>query len=288
VPVVVATESRGDARDLYIPPGNAMAHHADVSPDGRRIAIGQMGFGGIAGETAVPFSCFVESFDGQRGSTRGVGTDDVPCAMFVRCSRDGRWLYFSSGRGSRFHLVREPAGGGRPQQVTPDGALAVLGVLSSFVLTPDDRSVIYPSGETQEAIRLRRDAGTQAQLTRKWISVMRDGRTQRETWIFPAAMPGNGRKLWNTWSFAWMPGGRGFLVAAGGVVSSAWVLPNRSGAVLPPDLGSDPTEATFAGIGGRNVLTDYFFIRPAPMVAPVTIAYSKVVNHSNLYQLRLR
>jgi hypothetical protein len=35
------------------------------------------------------------------------------------------------------------------------------------------------------------------------------------------------------------------------------------------------------------VLTDYFFIEPTPMPAPFTIAYSKVVNHSNLYQLAL-
>jgi len=120
----------------------------------------------------------------------------------------------------------------------------------------------------------------------KWISVNRNGRTPREAWIFQAD-GGQGRKLWNGWGFAWTPENRGFLLTAGGMVSSAWVLPNRANALVPDDLGENPTEDTFKSAGGQSVLTEYFFIEPTPMPPPFTIAYSKVVNHSNLYQLAL-
>ena len=99
---------------------------------------------------------------------------------------------------------------------------------------------------------------------------------------------GPGRRLLNGWGFAWMPGNRGFLLTAVGMVSSAWVLPNPADALVPAGLGESPTENTIAAAGGRNVMTDYFFIEPIPMPPPFTIVYSKVVNHSNLYRLALR
>src|SRR4029077_1677557 len=101
-------------------------------------------------------SCFVVALDAEATSRRTVGARDAPCSMFLRWSRDGRWLYFSSGTGSTFQVRRQRADGtGRAHQITPGTGLAVLGVLSSFALTPDGRSLVYPSGETQEAIILR-------------------------------------------------------------------------------------------------------------------------------------
>jgi Tol biopolymer transport system component len=439
--VVVSGETRSEEHDIHVPPGNAMAHFSDLSPDGRSVAIGEMGaFAGADTNFATPLSCFVVALDAEATSRRTVGARDAPCSMFLRWSRDGRWLYFSSGTGSTFQVRRQRADGtGRAHQITPGTGLAVLGVLSSFALTPDGRSLVYPSGETQEAIILRREDGSISQLTLegnarnpmpfsdgsrllyvfgprfasgqiwirnidgtsaqrlfpgfqadsaapspdgthvafttsdadggthlwigavdnsvaprelglgkrsgaaeqvselfgpdgktifftkrepsgvvriwridvdgehlraitdaepglqlrsvspdgRWISVNRNGRTPREAWLVPTDGSGPGRKLWNSWAFAWTPGNRAFLVSTGGMVSSAWLLANPSGALFPPDLGQSPTEETLARAGARNVLTDYFFIEPTPMPAPFTIAYSKVVNHSNLYQLAL-
>jgi Tol biopolymer transport system component len=418
-----------------------MAHFSDLSPDGRTVAIGQMGaFAGADTNSPVPLNCFTVALGAEAATRRAIGAADNPCSMFLRWSRDGRWLYFSSGTGSAFQIRRERTdGGGRTQQVTTGTGLAVLGVLSSFTLTPDSRSVVYPSGETQEAIIVRREDGSASQLTLdgnarnpmpfgdgsrllyifgprfasgqiwirsidgasaqrlypgfdadsavpspdgtrvafttadrgggahlwigtvdnsvaprelgignrsgaaeqvselfspdgtaifftkrersgvvrvwridatgehlravtdaepglqlrsvspdgRWISVTRTGRTPRETWLFPTDGSEPGRKLWNTWAFAWTPGNHAFLLSAAGMVSSAWLLPNPGGALFPSDLDGNPTEETLERAGARHLLTEYFFIEPTPMPAPFTIAYSKVVNHSNLYQLAL-
>jgi Tol biopolymer transport system component len=155
VGVVVAGAGRSGARDIYVPPADDMAHVADLSPDGRMAAIGQMS----------PLSCFVMPLDGG-GERRDVGTPETPCSMFVRWSPDGRWLYFASGRAPDFQLFRQPASGhGHPEQLTFDRGLAGIGVVTSFALTSDGRSVIYPSGEAHESVWLERAGENGSQLT---------------------------------------------------------------------------------------------------------------------------
>ena len=154
VGVVVARAGRSDARDVYVPSPDDMAHVADLSPDGRLVAIGQMS----------PLSCFVMPLDGG-GERRVVGTPETPCSMFVRWSPDGRWLYFASGRAPDFQLFRQPAGGGHPEQLTSDRGLAGIGVVTWFALTSDGKSVIYPSGEAHETVWLHRSGENDSQLT---------------------------------------------------------------------------------------------------------------------------
>jgi Tol biopolymer transport system component len=161
--VVVAGESRAGARDLYVPELDAMAHHSEVSPDGQRVAIGEMGSG--HNTMSVLLDCFITGLDAGGGARAPIGSRDAPCAMFLRWSHDGRWIYFSSGQGNHFQVFRQLASGGAPEPITSGTGLAVLGVTSSFVLTPDDRTLIYPSGEGQEAVWLRRVAGRATQLT---------------------------------------------------------------------------------------------------------------------------
>ena len=164
VAVVVSTESRGDARDVYVPPLDGMAHVSDVSPDGRWVAIGQMRTtSGYA--TRSPLSCFVLPFAAPSAQPRAIGDEAAGCSMFVRWSPDGRWLYYASGRAPYFQLFRQPANGGRPQQLTTGTGLAGIGVVTWFALSPDGRSVVYPSGEAQESVWLHRADGTEQQLT---------------------------------------------------------------------------------------------------------------------------
>jgi hypothetical protein len=50
-----------------------------------------------------------------------------------------------------------------------------------------------------------------------------------------------------------------------GAVSSAWLVPNRDGDLVPQGLGDDPTEEAMAKAGGRKVLNADFFVTPSPM-----------------------
>ena len=161
--VVVADEGRRNQRDVYVPPPDGMAHISDVSPDGRLVVIGQMRtLGSTAGQ--APLSCAVLPMDGG-GPSRPVGDNRAPCSMFVRWSPDSRWLYFASGAGSQFQVFRQPASGGSVERITSGTGLAVMGVVTSFALTPDGRSMIYPSGEAQESLWVRRADGGETQLT---------------------------------------------------------------------------------------------------------------------------
>ena len=429
VGVVVARAGRSEARDLYVPPTTTMAHVSDLSPDGRMVAIGQMG----------PLECFVMPFDGS-GTRRPVGTTETPCAMFVRWSPDGRWLYFASGRAPDFQLFRQPAAGGRAEQLTFDRGLAGIGVVTWFALTGDGRSVIYPSGEARESVWLQRAGENEQQLTfegdarepafsadgrrvvylsgprfspgqmwmrsldgsssvqvapdfravafapspdgtfiafaapdahkknhlwlasmdnsrapreidvadrqridddglgngllvapdnktvfyialdagasqiwrvdtdranrrpvterepslrlssispdGRWISVTRGARTPREEWIYPAD-GGQGRRLFSGWRFRWMPGNRNFLLLNSGMVSTAWLVPNPTGADFPTAIPENPSAEILTRLGARKVLTADFFAEPFPGPDSSSVVYSKIENRSNLFQLAL-
>ena len=420
VAVVAARAGRSEARDIYVPPPAGMAHVSDLSPDGRLVAIGQMS----------PLSCFVMPFHG-RGEQQSIGTPEIPCSMFVRWSRDGRWLYFASGQAPDFQLFRQPAGGGRPEQLTFDRGLAGIGVVTWFALTGDGRSVVYPSGEAHETVWLQRSGENDRQLTfegdarnpgisgrhlvylsgprfspaqiwtrsldgssavqvagdfravslapsrdgtfiafagpdghkkvhlwlasidsswapreidvgdhevgdvfvapdnetlfyvaregattqiwrvdangknrrpiterepslrlssvspdGRWISVTRGARTPREEWIYQAD-GGGSRMLFPNWRFRWMPGNRSFLLINSGMVSTAWLVPNPTGADLPTQMPANPTAENLTRLGGRKVLTADFFVEPLPGPDSSSIVYSKVENRSNLFQLAL-
>ena len=422
VGVVVARASRSEARDLYVPPSAGMAHVSDLSPDGRLVAIGQM----------LPLSCFVMPFVGS-GERRAVGTAEAPCAMFVRWSPDGQWLYFASGTAPDFQLFRQPARGGPSEQLTSDRGLAGIGVVTWFALTGDGRSVIYPSGDAQETVWLHRLGENDTQLTfegdarnpailadgkqlvylsgprfapaqmwmrsldgssavevapdfravsiapsrdgtfiafagpdahkkvhlwlaslnnswapreidvgdhevsdvsvapdsksifyvaregaatqiwrvdadgrnrrpiterepslrlssispdGRWMSVTRGARTPREEWIYQAD-GGGGRMLFTNWRFRWMPGNRSFLLTNSGMVSTAWLVPNATGADVPSHVPANPTAEILARLGGRKVLSADFFVEPLPGPDSSSVVYSKVENRSNLFQLAL-
>jgi len=163
--IVMAAEDRTNERDVYVPPPGGMAHFSDLSPDGHRVLIGEMSSGANALEGwETRFGCRVIDLQAP-GESHPVGTPAVPCMMFARWSRDGRWIYFSSGRDAQWHVWRQPAGGGSPEQVTHGTGLAVLGALATFAVAPDSRSIVYPSGEALETLWMRRGDGIDEQLS---------------------------------------------------------------------------------------------------------------------------
>ena len=96
--VVTATESRTEPRDIYVPPRErGMAHRSYLSPDGEFILLAEM-------ENAGWLPCRLVRFrDDSRG--KPVGPPGAGCTS-AAWSPDGKWMYFSSDWGGRFHHYR--------------------------------------------------------------------------------------------------------------------------------------------------------------------------------------
>jgi serine/threonine protein kinase/WD40 repeat protein len=110
--VVTTDQARGNARDVYLPPGNrSMAHHSYLSPDGKWVLIAsQMYEAGNIGQ------CRIVPFDG-RGKEQLVGLAGAMCTTGA-WSPDGSTIYFSTNQGGRFHIWRQRFPEGTPEQVT--------------------------------------------------------------------------------------------------------------------------------------------------------------------------
>jgi Tol biopolymer transport system component len=163
--VAISDEGRGDSRDVYVPARNGMAHYSDVSPDGSRVVIGEMGTPARTrpGAEQIRTHCFVMPLSG--GSKREIGSDSVPCIQLARWSRDG-FIYFVSGGPQNYQVWREPGDGGAAEPVTAGQSLALRGVVpGGFALSPDGTTLTYSVGDTQESLWLRRSDGTEQQLT---------------------------------------------------------------------------------------------------------------------------
>jgi serine/threonine protein kinase/Tol biopolymer transport system component len=142
--IVTAEESRAGARDLYVPmPQGAMAHRSFPSPDGNWALVVEMTDRGIW----TP--CRLIPTDGS-SSGRQVGPPGAPC-WFAAWSRDGDWMYLSSGAGGAFHIWRqrfhESEALAAPQQIT-SGATEEEGV----AMAPDGRSFITAVGLKQRSV----------------------------------------------------------------------------------------------------------------------------------------
>ena len=151
--VLVTTDlSRGDSRDVYVPPGErGMVHHSYLSPDGKSVLIVQMDNSG----NIVP--CQVVPFDGKGGPVT-VGPAGAACYSGA-WSADGRWIYLSVDTGES-HLWRQRYPGGRAQQIT-FGPTTQSGV----VLSPEGRSLFTSVGTESDSIWLHDAAGDNAVLT---------------------------------------------------------------------------------------------------------------------------
>jgi Tol biopolymer transport system component len=143
--IVTAEESRAGARDVYQPPDIGMAHRSYLSPDGKWVLVVEM-------YNAPWQPCRVVPMD---GSSRGhqVGPPRGGCT-FASWSRDGKWMYLSSGSGGAFHIWRQRFPDGEPQQLT-SGPTEEEGL----ALAPDGKSFITSVGLRQRSVWVRDQNG---------------------------------------------------------------------------------------------------------------------------------
>ena len=161
--IVTSTESRSNARTIYLPPPNGMAHRSFLSPDGKRILIVEM-------ETAW-LPCRVIPFEGASawGSGTVVGPSPAQCTDGA-WSPDGQWVYLTANTGNGFHTWRQRVAGGKPEQVT-FGVTEEEGV----DVAPDGKSFVTAIGTSQSTVWVH-DARGDRQVTSEgygfqpWIS----------------------------------------------------------------------------------------------------------------------
>jgi serine/threonine protein kinase/Tol biopolymer transport system component len=137
--VATATESRTEHRDIYVPPPErGMAHRSYLSPDRQRVLLSEMDNGGWLPCRLVPFE----------GSSSGkqVGPPGAGCTS-AAWSPDGKWMYFASDAGGRFHIWRQRSPAGKPEQVT-FGPTEEDGI----AIGPEGRSLVTSVGMEESAI----------------------------------------------------------------------------------------------------------------------------------------
>jgi len=144
--VVTSTESRSEARNVYVPVSlNGMAHRSSLSPDGKWVLVTEMEFSDWQ-------PCRLAPFDGS-ALGRLVGPSPSRCTN-AAWSRDGQWMYFSADLGSGFHTWRQRFPDGTPEQVT-FGATEEEG-LAFF---PDGRSFVTSIGLSQSTVWIHDSRG---------------------------------------------------------------------------------------------------------------------------------
>ena len=150
--LVTTDEARGQSRDVYVPPGErSMVHHSYLSPDGRWVLLVAMNNQGDL------TACQVVPFDGS-GEARVVGPPQAVC-LAGAWSPDGKWVYFSSNEGGRFHIWRKKFPDGTPQQVT-SGTTEEEGI----AMSSDGKSLLTSVGVTNYTIWIH-DAKGDRQLS---------------------------------------------------------------------------------------------------------------------------
>jgi eukaryotic-like serine/threonine-protein kinase len=223
--LVTATESRGEARDLYVPSlERGMAHRSYLSPDGKSVLLVEMENQGF-----VP--CRVVPFDGSSAGRR-VGPSG-PCTS-AAWSADGDEMYFASNSGGSFHIWRQSFPDGPPEQIT-SGPTQEEGV----ALAPDGRSLLTSVGMAQSSV---------------WI---RDQRGERQV-----SFEGNAllvEPLTSSLPHAFSPDGQRLYYLAGGELWTAELDSGRNERLLPDfegivnyDISRDGKQVAFSTVDSRQ------------------------------------
>ena len=144
--VVTAAESRSGQRDIYVPPRErGMAHRSYLSPGRQWVLLAEMDNGGW-------LPCRLVPFDGS-SSGKQVGPPGAGCTS-AAWSPDGKWMYFSSDAGGRFHIWRQRFPDGKPEQVT-FGPTEEEGI----AIGPQGRSLVASVGMEESAVWIRDSNG---------------------------------------------------------------------------------------------------------------------------------
>jgi len=140
--IVTTTESRAEARDVYVPPHErGMAHRSYLSPDSNSVLVVEMDNGEWLPCRVVPF----------KGNSTGkqIGPRGAPCTG-AAWSPDGRWIYMSIHTGDSFHIWRQRLPDGQPEQIT-SGPTEEEGI----ALDPNGGSFITSVGLRQRTVSIR-------------------------------------------------------------------------------------------------------------------------------------
>ncbi len=144
--IVSTDESRGNSRDVYLPPGErSMAHHSYLSPDGKWVLVVEMNNRG----ELIP--CRVVPFQGG-GQPQIVGPAHGICNSGA-WSPDGKWIYLSVGE-EEFHIWRQRFPDGQPEQIT-FGPTEQVGI----AMAPDGKSFITSVGSKDSTVWIHDNRG---------------------------------------------------------------------------------------------------------------------------------
>ena len=144
--LVTSTESRFEARTVYLPPSeNVMAHRSYASPDRKWLLAVEMD------NAWLP--CRLVPFDGS-SLGKPVGPAPAQCTD-AAWSPDGKWMYFSTDTGGGTHTWRQRFPDGTPEQVT-------FGVAqeNGIDFAPDGRSFVTSIGTSQSTVWVHDTHGT--------------------------------------------------------------------------------------------------------------------------------
>jgi len=137
--LVSSDESHAVEHDVYVPASDrGMAHRSSMSPDGKWVLVVEM-------DRALWLPCKLVA-QAQGSPTRAVGPEGGGCTS-VAWSRDGKWMYFTSGASGAFHIWRQRFPNGKPEQIT-SGPTEEEGV----TMAPDGLSFITAVGSRQSSV----------------------------------------------------------------------------------------------------------------------------------------
>jgi Tol biopolymer transport system component/tRNA A-37 threonylcarbamoyl transferase component Bud32 len=154
--IVTADETRGGARDIYLPASErGMAHRSYPSPDGQSVLVVEMDRGAWLPCRLVPIHSV--------SAGRPVGPGGGQCT-FAGWSPDGKWMYFSSSAGGGFHTWRQHYPDGQPEQIT-SGPTEEEG----FAISPDGRSFVTSVALRQSVVWLH-EGGGERQISQEGYS----------------------------------------------------------------------------------------------------------------------
>ncbi|HEY3926890.1 MAG TPA: protein kinase [Candidatus Koribacter sp.] len=146
--LVTSDESRGNGRDIYVPPGTrSMVHHSYLSPDGKWVLMVVMNNRGDLGP------CQIVPFDGSSAAT-DVGLPNRQCYS-GSWSRDGKYIYLCITSGGS-HIWRQRFPGGQPEQVTT-GPTSQDGI----AMDPSGKSFVTAVGTEDSTVWLHDKNGDQ-------------------------------------------------------------------------------------------------------------------------------
>lgn len=142
--LVTTNESRGESRDLYLPPNQrGMIHRSFPSPNGQWVLMVEMENGEWVPCRVIPAA------GGSAG--KQVGLANAPCTT-AAWSPDSKWIYLSLHQENHFHIWRQRFSGGQPEQLT-SGPTEEEGI----AVAPDGRSLITSVGLRQRVVSIHRE-----------------------------------------------------------------------------------------------------------------------------------